>query len=59
MGWCWASLMFAARNPQKTCFSLVENVLLVSDFNQNRFDRFTFEGFNSQQWLEEMLRHNV
>ena len=36
--------MFAARNPQKTCFSLVENVLLVSDFNQNRFDRFIFEG---------------
>ena len=36
--------MFAAGNPQKTCFSLVENVLLVSDFNQNRFDRFIFQG---------------
>ena len=28
----------------KTCFLGSEHVLLVSDFNQNRFDRFIFEG---------------
>ena len=29
---------------KKTCFLDVEHVLLVSDFNQNRFDRFIFQG---------------
>ena len=29
---------------KRTCFLDVGHVLLVSDFNQNRFDRFIFQG---------------
>ena len=36
--------IFLKEKQGKTCFLSSEHVLLVSDFNQNRFDRFIFEG---------------
>ena len=36
--------IFLKEKQGKTCFLGSEHVLLVSDFNQNRFDRFIFEG---------------
>ena len=35
---CWK------KNKEKLVFSALQHVLLVSDFNQNRFDRFIFQG---------------
>ena len=40
-----ASYFLGGKQPKKVVFSTLSGgVLLVSDFNQNRFDRFIFEG---------------
>ena len=45
----WNNLLlhiFLKEKQGKTCFLGSEHVLLVSDFNQNRFDRFISEGIS-------------
>ena len=37
-------IFLGGKQEKKSCFLNSGRVLLVSDFNQNRFDRFIFEG---------------